>query len=62
MKRDLGRNASSIVDWVVVATLGILAVVFWKYRIVDPATKPFHYLQNADFYLQIYPMAHRAAE
>jgi len=49
------------VDLAITAALAVVAVVFWKLRIVDPATTPFEIFGNADFYLYIYPMAHRAA-
>src|SRR6188768_2541515 len=62
MKRGPGPSAPRIIDWAIVATLGVVAVVYWALRLVAPATKQLHYLQNADFFLQIYPMAYRAAD
>lgn len=49
-------------DGAVVAALALVAVGAWKLRVIAPATVAFDFLKNADFYTQIYPMSHRAAE
>lgn len=39
------------------------AILLWKWRIIDSAFEPYRGgIPAADFFLQIYPMAHRAAE
>ncbi len=47
---------------IVVVCFALVALVDWKTRIMAPATVAFDVLMNVDFYTQIYPMSHRAAE
>jgi hypothetical protein len=49
-------------DVVIALAVAALAVLVWKLRIIDPATVEYHILANQDFFTQIYPMSHRAAE
>ena len=51
----------SFADVLLALGLAIAAGLFWKFRIIDPATQPFDVLANQDFFTQIYPMSLRAA-
>jgi hypothetical protein len=52
---------SRAVDVAAAVGLALAAIAVWKLRIVDTATEPLQMLGNADFYMQIHPMSHRAA-
>jgi len=49
-------------DTAIAIALVLAGIVVWKLRMLDPASVAYRPLGNADFYLQIYPMAHRAAD
>lgn len=62
-QRQLRRLAWPSPELAIVAVgFALVALADWKARIMAPATVAFDLLTNVDFYTQIYPMSHRAAE
>lgn len=61
MNNPLGAHPRSR-DVLVVAALGGVALAVWWFRIWGTASTKYSSLANGDFFTQIYPMSHRAAE
>jgi hypothetical protein len=62
-QRQRRRSAWPARELAIVAVgFALVALAEWKTRIMAPATVAFNMLVNVDFYTQIYPMSHRAAE